>query len=300
MVCSAPSSQLADSVGPENTHKPVQVIPAEMPGGIATGSGGIVVYSAFSKASVVVLKGEDPVATLGCANMTTSSGEIDPNYIISPAGVAIRDNEILVASQYYLKRFSLDGQFLGQVGDLRNPSDSSLMGPAGMTIGAEGRIYVVETGKNRVKIFNSDLTFHKHFSHGDRTLGPGTFNCPMDVASDSQGRVYVADLSNNAIQVFSPDGDFLFRFGKQGHTLGCIQSPLAVAVDPQDHVYVAGGTGTIAIFEISETREANFIKAFGSFGAEQGQFSGIKSVHIDSKGKVYVAETGNHRIQVFA
>jgi len=270
-----------------------------MPAGIATGSEGIVVYSTLSQARVVVLKDGQLLTHLGSADMTTSTG-LNPQYIISPAGIAVRDKEVLVASQFHLKRFSLDGELLSQVGDRSDPTaDSSLFGPAGMTIGADGRIYVVETSKHRIKIFKSDLTFDKHFSHGDRTLGPGTFNNPMDVASDSRGHVYVADLSNNDVQVFSADGDFIFRFGKQGHTLGCIQSPIAVAVDPQDYVYVASGSGTISIFEISGT-EAKFVKAFGSHGAEQGQFNCIKSLHVDSAGLVYVGEMGNNRIQVFA
>ena len=281
-------------MGPSNTTEPVLVIPdVDMGGGIATGQDGLLVFSNYMGHNVTIMKGGDILKTFG------KSGVMEKDEIMCPAGVAInKDGDVLVASQFYLKKFNMEGELIEQVGALTQAdADSTLMGPAGMTIGAEGRIYVVEIGKNRVKIFNSDLSFHSHFSKGDKKLGPGRLNNPMDIASDSKGQLYVADLSNNVVQVFSPDGDFLFRFGKQGHTLGCLQSPMAIAVDSQDYVYVATGN-SISIYEITGT-EANFIKAFGSYGAELGQFSGIRALHVDMNGRVYVSETINKRIQAF-
>jgi hypothetical protein len=51
-------------------------------------------------------------------------------------------------------------------------------------------------------------------------------------------------MSNNEIQVFSAEGEYLYRFRKQGHGLGSLASPMAVAINAQDYVYVGGGTGT--------------------------------------------------------
>ena len=167
-----------------------------------------------------------------------------------------------------------------------------------MAVGKEGRVYVVETQKHRVKIFNSDLTFHSSFTKGDKRLGPGHLNNPMDVAVNSKGEVFVTDLSNNDIQVFSADGEYLYRFKKQGHGLGKLASPMAVATDAQDYVYVGGGAGSILVFETKD-QEAVFVKAFGSHGAELGQFNAIRCLHVDKQGKLYVGELATNRIQVF-
>lgn len=295
MFAAAASGNSDVAVGPQDTSEPVLVIPdVDMVGGMASGAEGIFVFSSGQGHNVTVMQGEDKLRVFG------KCGIMEEDDMLSPAGVAFNQGgEMLVANHYNLKKFSLEGKFLGQVGDYKKPDDdATLSGPAGMTIGKDGRVYVVETAKNRVKIFNSDLSFHSTFSMADKRLGPGHLNNPMDVASNSRGEIFVADLSNNVIQVFSPDGEFLFKFGKQGHGLGCIQTPIAVAVDPQDYVYVASGTGSISVFEISGT-EAKFVKAFGTYGAEVGKFSAIKAMHVDREGKLYVGEMGNKRIQVF-
>ncbi len=283
------------TVGPSDTSEPVLVVPdVDMVGGITSGENGLFAFSDFTQHKVFIMKDEEVVTTFG------KMGILENEEMTCPAGMAVsQDGHLLIASQYHLKKFSWEGHFLKNIGDFKQPeADHTLYGPGGMTVGKEGRVYVVETAKNRVKIFSSDLTFHSHFSKGDKRLGPGRLNTPMNIASDSQGRLYVADLSNNAIQVFTSEGEFLFRFGKQGHTLGCIQSPIAVAVDRDDYVYVASGTGSISIFQIHEN-EAIFVKAFGSHGAELGQFGGIRTLHMDRNNRLYVGETINKRIQVF-
>ncbi len=168
-------------------------------------------------------------------------GIMEDQDLLSPGGVAVTPaGDVLVASHYHLKRFSLQGELLGMIGDYKQPDgDLTLQTPLGLALGKEGRIYVAETSKNRVKIFNSDLTFRSAFSKGDRRLGPGHLNNPMGVATSSRGDVFVADVSNNEIQVFSSEGEYRYRFKKQGHGLGCLQSPMAIAIDAQ--VGIAAG-----------------------------------------------------------
>ncbi|MEQ1730439.1 MAG: 6-bladed beta-propeller, partial [Vicinamibacterales bacterium] len=46
-------------------------------------------------------------------------------------------------------------------------------------------------------------------------------------------------------------------------------------------------------------KEGNFLKQWGSTGAGNGQFAGLKAIAVDANGNVYVADAGNKRIQVF-
>jgi DNA-binding beta-propeller fold protein YncE len=285
----------APDVGPENTTEPVLVIPdVELIGGITTATSGEIIVSSGAQHCVQVYREGEEVVRFG------KCGIMENNDLVSPGGLAVNaKEEVLVASQYHLKRFSLDGKYLGHTGDFKQPdADLTLQGPLGMALGKEGRVYVVETVKHRVKIFNSDLSFHSSFTKGDKRLGPGHLNNPMSIATNSKGEVFVTDMSNNEIQVFSAEGEYLYRFRKQGHGLGSLASPMAVAIDAQDYVYVGGGTGTISVFEIRD-QKAVFVKAFGSHGAELGQFAAIRCMHIDRQGRLYVGEMTNNRVQVF-
>ena len=46
-------------------------------------------------------------------------------------------------------------------------------------------------------------------------------------------------------------------------------------------------------------RVLKFIRAFGSSGSEPGQFLNPQGISVDPEGNIYVADTGNHRVQKF-
>lgn len=272
------------------------VIPdTDLIGGITTTPNGEIFFSSGGpKHCVTVYCGEEKLRSFG------KMGIMAGDEMVSPAGMAVNSKgELLVASQYHLKCFTLEGQLMQVVGSYTEPEgDCTLQGPLGLAIGKEGRVYVVETAKNRVKIFNEDLTYHSSFTKADRRLGSGHLNSPMNVAINSLGHVFVTDMANNDVQVFTADGEYMYRFKKQGHGLGTIQSPMAIAVDSEDYVYVASGSGTISIFQTRDN-EAVFVKSFGSYGTELGKFSAIRCMHVDKEGWLYVGEMTTNRIQVF-
>lgn len=190
-VTHAACSETPPNVGPADTSEPVLVIPdVELIGGITTAPSGEVIFSSGAKHCIRIYR-EGEVTTFG------KCGIMEDNDLLSPGGVAVtQDGELLVAGQYHLKRFTLDGKLVGVVGDFKQPdSDLTLQAPLGLALGKEGRIYIVETAKHRVKIFNSDFTFHSSFTKGDKRLGPGHLNNPMGVAINSKGEVFVTDIS---------------------------------------------------------------------------------------------------------
>ena len=74
--------------------------------------------------------------------------------------------------------------------------------------------------------------------------------------------------------------------------------PTDVAWDRAGNIYIADGLGNtnrVAKFD----KDGRFIRQWGSTGAENGQFAGVKSLAVDAQGNVYVADAGNKRIQVF-
>jgi DNA-binding beta-propeller fold protein YncE len=74
--------------------------------------------------------------------------------------------------------------------------------------------------------------------------------------------------------------------------------PSDVTWDRAGNIYVADGAGSnnrIAKFN----KDGDFLKTWGSTGAGQGQFNGIRGIASDAAGNIYVADAGNKRIQVF-
>jgi DNA-binding beta-propeller fold protein YncE len=74
--------------------------------------------------------------------------------------------------------------------------------------------------------------------------------------------------------------------------------PADVTWDRGGNIYVADGFGTnnrVAKF----TKDGDFVKTWGQTGSAQGQFNKIRGIAADAAGNLYVADSGNNRIQVF-
>jgi hypothetical protein len=70
-----------------------------------------------------------------------------------------------------------------------------------------------------------------------------------------------------------------------------------VAWDAAGNIFVADGYGNARIAKLD--KNGRFLKSWGVKGAEPGQFDTPHSLATDAAGKVYVADLGNKRIQVF-
>ncbi|MFN7984710.1 MAG: hypothetical protein U0Q11_22945 [Vicinamibacterales bacterium] len=75
--------------------------------------------------------------------------------------------------------------------------------------------------------------------------------------------------------------------------------PSDVAWDKAGNIYIADGTAGNVNRIAKFNKEGNFLKQWGSTGAENGQFSGPKALAVDAQGNVYVLDSGNKRVQVF-
>src|SRR5438445_5501768 len=74
--------------------------------------------------------------------------------------------------------------------------------------------------------------------------------------------------------------------------------PADVTWDRAGNIYIADGFGTnnrITKF----TQDGDFVKTWGQTGSGQGQFNKIRGIASDAAGNLYVADSGNSRIQVF-
>lgn len=77
--------------------------------------------------------------------------------------------------------------------------------------------------------------------------------------------------------------------------LGNISRPWAVATASDGRIYVLDSKDRVLIF----SPEGEFIKAFGKNGRRAGEFREASALTIDRDDRVFVADSGNSRIQVF-
>ena len=135
--------------------------------------------------------------------------------------------------------------------------------------------------------------YNKWGSFGE---GEGQFIGPIGVVVDPSGDVIVADGNNHRIQKFNSIGTFITTWGRE--SLG---SSWGIDMDSLGRVYVSDPeAGKIVMFVVAANGTGVFHKQWGTWGSGDAQFIYPYGVAVDpSTREVYVADSGNHRIQKF-
>ncbi|MBW6512978.1 MAG: 6-bladed beta-propeller [Desulfuromonadaceae bacterium] len=185
-------------------------------------------------------------------------GEIRRGLIGRPTGLAInssRDELLVIDSAHAsLVRFSLADleprQVIGHLGE----GEGLFNAPTAVTIGRDGRIYVVDTLNHRVQILTAEGVFVGTFgAAGD---GPGYFSRPKAVAIDRQGNIHVVDALFDNIQVFDAAGRLLMAYGGPGYDPGRFWLPAGIASNGKGKIYVADTYNRrVQIFQFLEEGE---------------------------------------------
>lgn len=133
--------------------------------------------------------------------------------------------------------------------------------------------------------------------------GPETLSYPKGIAFDGEGNLYVADSGNHRITVFAPDGRLINSWGRQGDGPGEFQEPWGIAIDGPGYIYVADlWNHRLQKFD----PQGRYLEQWGDFADTEGKaegmaglFYGPRDIAVDGEGDLYVADTGNKRIQKF-
>jgi uncharacterized protein (TIGR03663 family) len=133
--------------------------------------------------------------------------------------------------------------------------------------------------------------------------GEGQFLDPRGVAVDKEGFMYVADAGNQRVQVFDGSGGFVRAWGGEGEGAGQFKEPWGIAVGPDGDVYVADTWNhRVQVFD----RQGSLLRTWGGYGntdgaasGAEGLFWGPRALALDAAGDLYVADTGNKRVQKF-
>ena len=101
---------------------------------------------------------------------------------------------------------------------------------------------------------------------------------------------------------FSPKGKLLLTLGKAGGSLTeCCFQPNDVITAPNGTIYVSQGHNDIGGPQVIWTFDKNGkpLSSFGKFGHDRGEFDQPHALAFDSKGRLFVGDRNNNRVQIF-
>ncbi|MFP3948470.1 MAG: hypothetical protein ACLFWG_07050, partial [Longimicrobiales bacterium] len=148
---------------------------------------------------------------------------------------------------------------------------------------------------------------------------------PHGIHVDSVGNVWVTDFAANEegtkghqVHKFSPEGELLMSLGvagQAGNDSEHLNQPNDVITAPDGSIFVAdghSGQGMTTRDEIEEGRDegltgriikfspdGEYITEWGEIGTEHGQFRTPHALAFDSEGRLWVADRGNHRLEIY-
>jgi DNA-binding beta-propeller fold protein YncE len=151
-------------------------------------------------------------------------------YIIDAGGVNSDDHRV--------RALDLDtGKQLFEIGKRgEGPGEFNL--PRDAVVGADGLLYVVDSGNFRIQVFDGDGKFVKTFGAIGRQSGQ--FSRPKEIAADSAGNIYVVDSAFGNFQIFSPEGVILLDVGGRSNNdaPAKFMLPSGIAVDVDGRIYM--------------------------------------------------------------
>lgn len=148
-----------------------------------------------------------------------------------------------------------------------------------------------------------------------REIGKGVYGLGYahSVRFDKYDNLWVVDKGTNSIMKFNPAGYVTMNLGRrmEGYegeyhrvtgaqarpTDGNYNAPTDVGWDAEDNIYISDGYGNSRVAKLN--KNGDWIKSWGTFGTEEGQFRVPHNLQVDKQGNVYVADRSNGRIQVF-
>src|ERR1700691_1881183 len=190
----------------------------------------------------------------------------------------------------------------------------------GVAVNSKGHIFVFSRGNStgpaygasaaQLFEFDADGKFVREIGHN---LYAWSFAHTVKI--DPQDNIWVTDKGSDMVIKFTPEGRVAMVFGRKQEASDDGTGPLKkpnpplppedgmfrqvtdVAWDKAGNTYISDGYINSRIGKVD--KDGNWLKSWGERGKEPGQFDTPHSIATDANDNVYVADRGNHRIQVF-
>jgi DNA-binding beta-propeller fold protein YncE len=170
--------------------------------------------------------------------------------------------------------------------------------PLGLAFDKAGNLYVTDLAGPYQKVLVIDRS-----AQVARTLGENDkLSFPNGIGVDGDGNVFVTDSNNGRLLMYDAEGTIRGQIGR-GAGQGNLGLPRGLAVDAGGRVFVADATGQgVFIYRAptGDSRRLDYLGFVGGQGVADAQFEYPNSVAVDARGRVYVADTWNDRVQIWS
>ena len=296
----------------------------QSPKGVAVDASGVVYVADADNYAIRKITRDGIVTTLaGNWQQGFANGKGAAASFRGPSGVAVgADGVVYVADLYNfaIRKITHDGVVTtlagnGTVGFANGKgAAASFSGPSGVAVGADGVVYVADTGNNAIRKITRDGVVTTLAGNGKQEFangkgGAARFDTPRGVAVGADGVIYVADWGNSAIRSITPDGIVTTLAGGHGEgavdgkgAVASFSGPTGVALGAGGEVYVADlGNNAIRVIRPCCSATVSMVIGSGAAGFANGKgaaasFNMPGGVAVDA-GVVYVVDRGNNAIR---
>ena len=203
---------------------------------------------------------------------------------------------------------------------LKPPPDMYLGEIAGVATDKAGHVYVFQRGNTQGPAYQAAAAQLLEFDAQGRymrEIGQHLYawSYAHAVRIDPEGNIWAADKGSNMVIKFTPEGRVAMVFGRKPEASDEGSKPLEhpkpplppidgqfrevtdMAWDHAGNTYISDGYINSRVAKVDKA--GRWLGSWGTPGSGPGQFNTLHSIQIDAQDRVYVADRGNRRIQVF-
>jgi DNA-binding beta-propeller fold protein YncE len=170
--------------------------------------------------------------------------------------------------------------------------NGALAGVTGIAVDSNGRVYVAGGDNSDIVVFDSSgsyaCSWGKDFLKGRHGLR--IFNDEVWITDIKLHQVFKCTLTGKVLEAFG-------RAEIPGANIDQFNKPTDVAVDGNGNIYVTDGYGNSRV--ICFDSDGGFKFSWGEHGSMPGEFVYPHNIVIDKDNRIYIADRGNRRVQIF-